>query len=318
MKRSAEIIRVPRKNLSYFVGPEVDPAVNVPDGAEVVFETADCFSGKVRGSGDTFGSFEASLQLMPGWNPITGPVFVEGAHPGDFLAIDILDIKVPERGVTSYVPRLGMLSSPYQLSEDLGPETRICKIEGGQAYLPTSRGDIAIPLSPMIGTISVSPKEERIASFKFGAEHLGNVDCREITAGNRLILPVNTEGALFGLGDVHAVQGDGEISCVAIEVSAEVAVWIHVLSKEEASYVGCPQINGSDFIGSIGCHFGEPVSENIKHAYFDLIQRLKTYHGFSIMDAYHLLTQVGEVRVCQVLGDFQAAVAKVKRRYIES
>ena len=311
------MIRVSREKLSYLVGPDIKPVVEISGGSEVVFETVDCFSEKVKSREDRFASFEESLEVLPGWNPITGPVFIKDAHPGDLLAIDILDIKLPDTGCTSYVPRLGMLASAYQLSDDLKPDTRMCRIEGGHAYLPTSRGEIAIPVSPMIGTISVAPSQERIASFKFGAEHLGNVDCKEITAGNRLIVPVNTEGGLFGLGDVHAVQGDGEISCVAIEVSAEVTVRMSVIPKEEAQYVGCPQINGDGFIGSIGCHFGEAISENIKHAYFDLIHRLRQYHGFSIMDAYHLLSQVGEVRVCQVLGDFQAAMAKVKRRFIE-
>jgi len=311
------MIRVSRENLSYFVGPDIRPAMEIAPGSEVVFETVDCFSEKVQSGEDTFASFQESLKVIPGWNPITGPVFVKGAHPGDFLAIDILDIRLPDRGATSYVPRLGMLSSPYQLGEDLKPDTRICEIQGDRVHLPTTRGDIAIPVSPMIGTISVAPKEERIASFKFGAEHLGNVDCKEIATGNRLILPVNTEGALFGLGDVHAVQGDGEISCVAIEVSAEVTVRIDIIPHDEAHYVGCPQINSEDFIGSIGCHFGEALSENIKHAYFDLIHRLNAHNGLSIMDGYHLLTQVGEVRVCQVLGDFQAAMARVKRCFIE-
>jgi amidase len=311
------MIRLGRENLSYFVGPDIKPAREIPSGAEVVFETVDCFSEKVQSRENTFASFEESLSVIPGWNPVTGPVFVKGAHPGDVLAIHIVDINLPDKGCTSYVPRLGMLSSAYQLSDDLQPDTRICKIEGDYAYLPTTRGDIAIPVSPLVGTISVAPKQERIASFKFGAEHLGNVDCKEITSGNTLILPVNTEGALFGLGDVHAVQGDGEISCVAIEVSAEVVVKIDVISGKESQFVGCPQINGDEFIGSIGCHFGEAISDNIKHAYFDLIHRLKAFHGFSIMDAYHLLTQVGEVRVCQVLGDFQAAMAKVRRQFIE-
>ena len=311
------MLRVSRDSLNYFVGPDVEPAMEVPDGATIVFETIDCFSGNVKDSGDIFSSYKESLEILPGWNPITGPVFVKGARPGDCLGIEILDIKLPATGATTYVPMLGMLSSDHQLSDDLKPDTRICKIEDGHVFLPTGKGEIKIPVSPMIGTISVSPGREKIASFKFGEEHCGNVDCKEVTSGNRMILPVNTDGALFGMGDVHAVQGDGEITCVAIEISAEVMVKIDVIPKEESQYVGCPQINGDEFIGSIGCHFGKEISENIKYAYFDLIQRLKKYYGFSIIDAYHLLTQVGEVRVCQVLGNLQGALAKVKRRFIE-
>jgi amidase len=313
------MLPVSRDKHSFFIGPDVEPVMVVPDGATVVFETADCFSGTVKSPADCFASYKECLKVMevPCMNPVTGPIAIEGALPGDFLSVEILDIKLPEKGVTSYIPNLGMFSSSYQLSDDLVPDTRICKIDRDSVYLPTSRGDIKIPLSPMIGTVCVAPKQERIASFKFGAEHLGNVDCKEITKGNRLILPINTEGALLAMGDVHAVQGDGEISCVAVEIAADVTVKVEILAYEEAKFEDCPQINGDDFIGSIGCHFGNPISENIKYAYFDLIQRLKSHFGFSTIDAYHLLSQVGEVRVCQVLGNHQAALAKVKRKFIE-
>jgi amidase len=313
------MFRVTRDKHIFFVGPDVEPVMEVPDGSTVVFETTDCFRDSVKSTDDCFSSYGECLEVMevPCMNPVTGPIAIQGASPGDFLAIEILDIKLPEKGATSYIPNLGMFSSSYQLSDDLVPDTRICKIEGDYVYLPTNRGDIKIPVSPMIGTISTSPENEKIASFKFGDEHLGNVDCKEIAKGNNLILPVNTQGGLLSMGDVHAVQGDGEISCVAVEISADVTVRVKVLDRKEAKYVNCPQINGNDFIGSIGCHFGNAISENIKYAYFDLIQRLKSHFGFSTIDAYHLLSQVGEVRVCQVLGNHQAALTKVKRKFIE-
>lgn len=313
------MLRITRDKRSFFVGPDVEPAMVVSNGAIVVFETSDCFTGTVKSADDCFSSYEECLKLMkvPCMNPVTGPLAIEGALPGDFLSIEILDIKIPEKGVTSYIPNLGMLSSSYQLCDDLVPDTRICKIKDDSVFLPTNKGDIKIPISPMIGTVCVAPKHERIASFKFGAEHLGNVDCKEITKGNQLILSINTEGALLSMGDVHAVQGDGEISCVAVETAADVTVKIKIISKEEANFETCPQINNNYFIGSIGCHFGNEISENIKYAYYDLIQRLKKYYGFSIIDAYHLLSQVGEVRVCQVLGDHQAAMTKIQRQFIE-
>ncbi len=208
------MFRVTRDKHIFFVGPDVEPVMEVPDGATVVFETADCFRGSVNNTDDCFSSYGECLEVMevPCMNPVTGPIAIQGASPGDFLAIEILDIKLPDKGATSYIPNLGMFSSSYQLSDDLVPDTRICKIEGDYVYLPTNRGDIKIPVSPMIGTISIAPKQEKIASFKFGAEHLGNVDCKEIAKGNKLILPINTEGGLLAMGDVHAVQGDGEIS----------------------------------------------------------------------------------------------------------
>jgi len=310
------MLRIGRDQLSYYVGPKVEPVEEVASGEKVVFETVDCFSGKVVSPADTFSSYEASLELLPGWNPVTGPVYVKGARPGDCLAVEILEIKLPSFGITSYIPGLGMLATGYQMVEDLPPQTKVCRIEEGVVYLPTDKGEIAIPVSPMIGTISVAPSKETIASFKFGAEHCGNVDCLEITTGNTLLLPVNTEGALFGLGDVHAVQGDGEISCVAVEVAASVTVRLNLIPEKDSPLLACPQVNGPDFIGSLGCHFGNSVETNIKYAYRDLIERLHLHHDFNTMDAYHLLSQVGRVRVCQVLGDFQAALASVERRYL--
>lgn len=317
-KRKKMMHHLTRDQLSYYVGPNVEPAISIKSGEEVLFETTDCFSGKIKSHEDTFSSYAHSLELLPGWNPVTGPVYIENAHPGDCLNIEILDIKLADKGITSYVPNLGMLTSSYQLTPDLEPETRECRISDGHVYLPTTKGEIEIPVAPLIGTISVAPKGETIASFKFGAGHLGNVDCKEITTGNALVLPVNVEGALFGLGDVHAAQGDGEITLTAIETTAEVKTRISVTTPEEVAFCGCPQINGADFIGSIGCHFGNLVSENIKYAYFDLMKRIEKQYGFTTMDVYHLLSQVGEIRVCQLLGDFQAALVRVKKCYLEN
>jgi acetamidase/formamidase len=125
-----------------------------------VFETADCFKGSVKSTEDCFASYGECIDTMdvPCMNPVTGPIAIQGASPGDFLAVEIMDIKLPDNGATSYIPNLGMFSSSYQLGDDLVPDTRICNIEGDYVYLPTSRGDIKIPVSPMIGTISVAPK----------------------------------------------------------------------------------------------------------------------------------------------------------------
>ncbi len=302
--------------ISYFIGPRIEPVLEVPSGATVQLETHDCFTGNICSSTDKFCSYAESHKVLVGWNPITGPVAVRGAEPGGCLVVDILDIALPDHGVTTYIPGIGMFASAYQMTPDLEADTRICRIEDGFTYLPTGKGEVKIPVSPMIGTICVSPCHETIASFKFGAEHCGNVDCKEITSGNQLILPVNVPGALFGLGDVHAAQGDGEISCVAVEIAAKVTVRLTASSREEVQFLSAPQINGPDFIGSIGCHFGQDIGQNIKHAYFDLLRRLENHYGYTATEAYHLLSQVGEVRVCQVLGNHQAAMAKINRRFL--
>jgi amidase len=192
----------------------------------------------------------------------------------------------------------------------------ICRIVNGIVELPTRKGPVGIPVRPMIGTLWTAPPAGVLPGYEFDSEHLGNVDCPDLAAGNTVLLPIGVDGGLLALGDVHAVQGDGEMTGVAVEASAEVELVVTVFSREEAGYVSCPQINGDDFIGSMGCRFRDPVSENIRRAGYDLMQRLALYYGFTPLDAYHLLGQAGEIRVCQVLGDHQAALVRIRKAFL--
>ena len=311
-----KVHRVPKDPRIFHIGSETHPALTVPNGARCLFETLDCFSGMVRNDSDCFISKDACLDKTGGLNPITGPVYVAGARAGDFLEVRVESIRLGDQCVVTYIPQLGMLSPGFELIDQLACETRICRIRGGVVELPTSKRLIEIPVKPMIGTLWTAPPDGVLPSFQFDSHHLGNVDCPDLIAGNTVVLPVASEGGLLALGDIHAVQGDGEITGVAVEASAEVELVVRVLAKDKAQYVSCPQINGDDFIGSVGCHFGDSISENIKTAYYDLLQRLFRYFGFTPIDAYHLLGQVGEVRVCQVLGEHQAALVRVRREYI--
>jgi amidase len=112
------MFRVKSDKQAFFVGPDIEPVMNVPDGATVIFETTDCFRGVVENPEDCFSSYGECLQVMdvPCMNPVTGPIAIQGASPGDFLAIEILDIKLPEKGATSYIPNLGM----FMLSREMG------------------------------------------------------------------------------------------------------------------------------------------------------------------------------------------------------
>ena len=138
-------------------------------------------------------------------NPVTGPIFIEGAEPGDTLAVRILEQKCDTLGYMGYWPFLFHLEDYFAQ-----PATTLVEIRDGYVIFAD---DIRIPVRPVIGTIGVAPGLEAISSGRMG-RHCGNVDVQEIAAGSTIFLPVYVEGALLCLGDCHAIQSDGEIGSV--------------------------------------------------------------------------------------------------------
>lgn len=205
-------------------GPNVKPIASVSAGETVEIEAYDCFGDSVRPERDWKKVLESGQEMFE--NPVTGPIYVEGAEPGDTLAVDIVNIEVGERGVTALVPGFGVLEGWFT---QVPPLSRFSEIKDGEVTFPTSRGkSIKMPVRLMIGTIGVAPATETIATVT-PSRHGGNLDTPEITVGNRLYLPVNVKGALFALGDVHATQGHGEVCGTGVEVPALVTVKLNVL-----------------------------------------------------------------------------------------
>ena len=143
------------------------------------------------------------------------------------------------------------------------------------------------------------------------------VDVPQITAGGTLVLPVNVEGALLGLGDAHAAQGDGEITGAALEIEAEVVFTVRVAEREEARFVALPQINTEDAIGSIAGYQGVSLADCTRAGYVDLLERLVRFYRFQKREAYELLGQVGRVQVGNMIDPFYSAMVSIDRRYLE-
>lgn len=172
------------------------PVLSVKPGSVVVFETRDAFDRQL--SLEVGRPLEVEKVDRSRCNPATGPVWVEGAKPGQTLEVEILGIRVADRG---FIGR------------------RVFRIVDGEIDL----GFMRIPVKPVIGVIGVAPAEGDIGS-RIPGDHGGNLDEPRVTVGSRVFLPVWVEGALLGIGDVHAAQGDGEVSGQGLEVSAEVEV----------------------------------------------------------------------------------------------
>lgn len=314
--------RVTRDRTQLFFDREIEPIATVAAGEHVIVETSDSLCGIVKTEADTFAHFDEVLDRLGSACPVTGPLYVEGARPGACVALSIHRIDaapVTGTGWTAVIPGLGALvhDQGYTLQPPVDPRTVICRVQDGEIMMPVDDREIVIAADPFVGTVGVAPTMERRISFSQSHEYLGDVDIPQLGPGSRLILPAHVEGALVSLGDVHAAQGDAEITGAAIEVEADVELSIAVLDADEAQYVRLPILETNDWIGAIAGFQGIHLGDCIRAAFVDLATRLARHHGFTEIGAYQLLGQVGRVQVGNMIDPFYSALAYVDRRYLE-
>ncbi len=291
----------------YTFGPYAEPIAHVQQGETVVVHTIDAF-GDLLTSEDQ----APSSILGPYLNPQTGPIYVEGAEPGDTLAVTIEAIE-PARdwAVSCLVPYFGGLTSTRFTAtlQDPLPE-RVW------LYKQTARGGFAykdrweIPWAPFFGTIGTAPHIEAIASLAPGA-HGGNMDVPDVTVGNTVYLPVHHPGALFYTGDAHAAQGQGELCGVALEIAARGTLTFDVIKGQAIEW---PRIESPDEIMVVGS--ARPMEDAARIAYSELIRWMETEHGFDPLDAYQLLSQAGGLYVGNMVDTTYSLVAKCPKRYL--
>lgn len=223
------MIRISRENYTYKFDKNNKPIATVSVGDKVIFETIDCWSGRIKKEEDIAEFLDPSTQ-----NPNTGPIFINGAEPGDILVIKILDIIPVGDGILSLVPNEGKLRQYVR-----SPFTKIVKIENGKTIFNT---DLVINNKPHVGTIGTTP----IGRMPTGivGEHGGNIDCPEATIGATIYFPVYLKGALLQMGDVHAHMGEGEI-VTGVECGAEVT--IKILKIIKGRFIPAPIIEDEEY-----------------------------------------------------------------------
>ncbi len=241
-------------------------------------------------------------------NPVTGPIYVDGAEPGDALVVEVLDIELPGQGTVAIIPGFGSLEGWLRLLE---PRRKTCAISDGRIAYETDDGrTLELAADPFIGTIGVSPEFEAITSLSPG-RHGGNMDCPDVRPGNRLLLPVFRPGALFKLGDVHAVQGDGEVCGVAVEVDAVVTLQ---LGLRKGWTIGWPRIESPDEIMTVGS--ARPLEDAARHAFREMVEWMASDHGWERDDAYMFLSLAAKARIAQIVDPLYTVVAKLDKKYI--
>ena len=252
--------------------PGMAPAYRVQSGEVVIINMSHGMPGLVTRDG-LFR--EAGPDAII--NPQTGPIFVEGIKAGDALAIDILDIKVGEWGYCS---------------------GRIFELrEGFVIFSPTLR----LPIQAMLGCIGVAPAEGTTDTRAPG-ETGGNMDCREVRAGSTVVFRARVEGALVGMGDAHALQGDGEITGQGIETDAEAMVRFRKLPEPLSER---PVIIRPEYLSTVGAH--KNLEDAAWQATDDMIALLRQRTGRTESEARLLVGLMGQLKINQIVDPTKGA-----------
>jgi acetamidase/formamidase len=291
------------------------PVMKVKPGDVLELFTEDAFGGKVRGPDDVI----SRVIQFPFVNPQTGPFYVEGAEPGDTLAIHFVSIE-PSRdwGASCLVPLFGALTGTHQtamLQEPLPEVVWIYEVDRAKrsvTYRARSGDQIAeLPLDPMHGTVGVAPANLETRLSLVPDAHGGNMDTPEMRAGATCYLGVNVEGALFSLGDGHARQGEGETCGVAVECAMDTVIAIDLIKGRMTAW---PRLESDSYLMSTGS--ARPLEDAFRIAHTDMIMWLVEEYGFERLDAYQFLTQVSESPVANVCDPNYTFLAKVPKPYL--
>jgi len=303
-------ITIPEQGTFHYVyGPYVDPVLEVEPGAVVTVETHDAFEGKIKAETDK----PSAILNFPFLNPQTGPITVAGAEKGDCLAVRILSIKPrgPQPvGTTCLIPEFGGLVGTGQtamLNAPLAEKVKKIRVDEQGVYWSDT---ITLPYEPFIGTIGTSPEIEAISSLQpdyYG----GNMDLPDVGPGAVIYLPVNKAGAYLYLGDCHAVQGDGELCGVALEMPAIVELQIDLVKNHPIAW---PRLETESFLMTIGS--ARPLEDAARIAYRELVRWVSADTGMPEDEAYMLLTMCGKVRLGNMVDPKYTIGASINRAYL--
>jgi acetamidase/formamidase len=267
---------------------------------------------------DSSGYDRDGNDITEGGNPQTGPFYVEGAEPGDTLAVHLVRIEPNRaRGVSGPIVALNVVDPWFaaELPEGQGPDWWTLDLTHGTARLENPPAGLEslgeLPLDPMLGCFGVAPPRGQAISTATSAEHGGNMDYRGFRAGVTVWFPVFVEGALFHLGDAHALQGDGEIVGTGIEVSADVEFTVEVVKGKCISW---PRAEDDEFVMAVGN--ARPLDQALQHATAELMRMLAEDRGLDARAASALLGQCIRYDVGNVFDPAYTVVAKVSKHLL--
>jgi amidase len=289
-----------------------EPVARLKPGDILDTNTLDCFGNGLKKPGDT-------LSMATGDNPLAGPFYVEGAEPGDTLAVKILDLQVDgDQGVGAFAPGFGainetnytpMLHAPLPERVWFYPINHADNTATFKAL--DSEFSVKIPMHPFFGCIGVAPANGEARSSVVPAEFGGNMDSPEASVGNTVYFPVNVRGGLLYIGDGHAAMGDGEIAGTAIEVPLRARLQLSIIKGRTISW---PQFENDDAIMTVGAY--RPLDDCVRIAFTELVKWIHKDYGLSELDAYELLSKVAKIHLNEMVDPNYVVVASVEKKYL--
>lgn len=274
----------------------IEPVTEVEPGAVVSFETTDASGGQLNKDSTTQDVVTLDFTKV---NPVTGPIRIAGAEPGDALAVRILEFKPSGWGWTANIPGFGLLAEDF-------PEAYLKTWNLNNANAGEFLPGIHVPLKAFPGTIGVAPSEDGLHSVVPPRVCGGNMDIRDLGVGSTLYLPVQVAGALFSVGDTHAAQGDGEVCGTAIESPMEITLGFDLI---KGANLPAPQFQTD---GPVTRHLDEKgyyvttginpdLMQATKDAVRAMIDHLGKEYDLSPEDAYLLSSVACDLRISEIV-----------------
>jgi acetamidase/formamidase len=274
------------------------PAVRIAPGESLEFDVADASGGQL-GEKSVVG--DVAKMDFAKINPVAGPVFIDGAEPGDVLKVTLLSFAPSGWGWTANIPGFGLLADEFKEAAlhlwHYDPKTLAPALFGRWAK---------VPLKPFTGTIGVAPAEPGLHSIVPPRRVGGNMDVRDIALGTELFLPVEVAGALFSVGDTHAAQGDGEVCGTAIESPMRVALQFDLLKRQPLAYprfrTQGPVTRHLDAKGyEVTAGIGPDLMQAARASVRSMVDLLGRQHGLAAIDAYLLCSVCGDLRISEIV-----------------
>lgn len=274
------------------------PTLTIAPGETIHFECRDSSDGQITPAS---GIADVAAMDFGRINPVTGPVFIDGAKPGDAVKITIGDFDPSGFGWTANIPGFGLLADQFpQAALRLWTYDKVGM--GPAAFSPVAR----VPLKPFAGTLGLALAEPGLHSVVPPRRVGGNLDIRDLSTGSVLYLPVEVAGALFSVGDTHAAQGDGEVCGTAIESPMAVTLTLDLI--RDANLAGPrfttpgPVVRHLDAKGyEVTTGVGPDLMTGAREAVSRMVDLLAQRHGLAPVDAYMLCSVCGDLRISEIV-----------------
>ena len=274
------------------------PVIRIAPGETVEFHPVDSSGGQL-----TQGSTLADLKALDfsKVNPVAGPVFIEGAVPGDAIKVTLLGFTPSGWGWTANIPGFGLLADQFK-----DPALHIWKYDAASLSPAMFGPGGRVPLKPFCGTIGLAPAEAGQHSVVPPRRMGGNMDIRDMAEGTELYLPVEVAGGLFSVGDTHACQGDGEVCGTAIESPCSVAARFELVKGANLAFprftTPGPVSRHLDAKGyEVTTGIGPDLMEGARAAVSGMIELLARRYNMNAVDAYMLCSVCGDLSISEIV-----------------